>query len=216
MTAAVPGDGRAGRAERWFTLACCLGYAVVIGLQFVDDLGSRPIWFDEACSHYQVAGRGWSDLIDSFGAGVNAMPYAYFVLLWVVDQTLGLSPFLLRLPSALIGLFGICLLHRLLARWRGPMVAVIACVTTLLLSERFMGYTHEARPYSLYFLAAVLSLSAGAAVLRDGGRTPGPLLGNALAAFALPAVHYVGLLYGAALATALLWALPRGATAARW
>ena len=215
MTAAAPGGGRQERAAFWFTLACCLGYAGVIGLQLLDDLANRPIWFDEACSHYQVAGRGWADLIDAFGAGVNAMPYAYFVLLWGVDQAFGLSPLLLRLPSALIGLLGICLLHGLLARWRGPLVALIACVTTLLLSVRFMGYTHEARPYALYFLAAVLGLYAGAAVLRDGGRTLRPLAGNTLAALALPAVHYVGLLYGAALAAALLWALPPGA-AARW
>lgn len=209
MAAVAPADRRSAGAAAWFSASCYLGYAVVIGLALMADLAERPIWFDEACSYFQVADRDWATLLDSFGAGLNALPYAYFLVLWGVDQTLGLSPLFLRLPSALIGLLGLCLFHRLLARWRGHTVALLACATTLLLSERFIGYTHEARPYALYFLAAVLALGAGAAVVRTGGRAWWPLVANALAALALPAVHYVGLIYSGALAVGLLWALPR-------
>ena len=190
-------------------------YAAMIALYFFADLASRPIGADEVLSLYQVSERSLSVFFGSFEAGVNALPYAYFVILWGIDQLLGLNPLTLRLPSAIFALASLILLHRFLAALFGNLRALVACCAALLLSSEFALYSHDARPYALYLLAAVLCLQCALAMLGTNLPTRRALAANALAAFFLPGVHYVGIFYSIATAAAVLASLRprRGASA---
>ena len=162
----MPGLRNATVHTPWSGAGCYFIYAAVIAVFLVADLAVRPIWTDEAFSFYQVANRSLAGLFRSFEAGVNALPYAYFLVLWAVDQLIGLNPLTLRLPSAVLALASLILLHRLLAKPCGHLNAFIACVAALLLAPDFVLYSHEARPYALYLLAAVLCLQSGIRVLQ--------------------------------------------------
>jgi len=188
---------------RW-RAAIYLLYACLIAAALFADLATRPIWLDEALSYFQVRDRNLAALFHSFEAGVNAVPYGYFLVLWGVDHLFGLGPLALRLPSAVFGFAGVVLLHNLIRRHFGDPLAFASCVAALILSPEFMLYTHEARPYSLYFLLAVLSLYTTSALARADRPGWVALAANAAVAFVLPSVHYVGLPYSAASAVALL------------
>jgi len=191
------------RFTRWRAAAYVL-YGCLIAAALFADLATRPIWLDEAFSYFQVRDRDLPALIHSFEAGVNAVPYGYFLVLWGVDHLFGLGPLALRLPSAVFGFAGLVLLHNLMRRHFGDALAFAACAAALILSPDFMLYTHEARPYSLYFLLAVLSLYTASALVKPDGPGTAALAANAAVAFLLPSVHYVGLSYSAASAVALL------------
>ena len=206
----MPGLRNATVHTPWSGAGCYFIYAAVIAIFLVADLAIRPIWTDEAFSFYQVTNRSLAGLFRSFEAGVNALPYAYFLVLWAVDQLIGLNPLTLRLPSAVLALASLILLHRLLAKSCGHLNAFLACVAALLLSPDFVLYSHEARPYALYLLAAVLCLQSGIRVVRDEALSRRTLAANALTAFLLPAVHYVGIFYSIATAVAVLASLRFG------
>lgn len=191
---------------RWYALLCYAMYVACIGLYLASDLAVRPIWTDEAFTYFQVADRSFAAFVDSFNAGVNVTPYLSLAILWVIDQLVGLGPLGLRLPSAICAIAAIVLLHRLLARYFGHAIALICCIAGLMLSKEFVLYSHEARPYSMFMLMAVVSLAAGLSVLRSPPGDGRSLLMNAVAAFLLPATHYVGLFYGSAIALSLLFA----------
>ena len=171
-------------------------------MSFLVDLAVRPIWTDEALSYYQVSAKTLLEMLDSFNSGVNAIPYLYFIVLWGIDQVFGLGPVILRLPSAVFALAALFLFHTILKERFGNAVAFVSCVAALLLSENFIPFSHEARPYSLYVLVAVCCLYASITILKEGAGRGRALLLNSVVAFTLPAVHYVGLFYsfGAALA----------------
>ena len=184
------------------TALCYLTYLVSLAMSFLVDLAVRPIWTDEALSYYQVSAKTLLEMLDSFNSGVNAIPYLYFIVLWGIDQGFGLGPVILRLPSAVFALAALFLFHTILKERFGNAVAFVSCVAALLLSENFIPFSHEARPYSLYVLVAVCCLYASITILKEGAGRGRALLINSVVAFTLPAVHYVGLFYsfGAALA----------------
>jgi hypothetical protein len=179
-------------------------YAAALAIFLAADLAKRPIWTDETFSYYQVASKGLFEMLGSFDAGVNALPYTYFILLWFVDALVGLTAVTLRLPSALLAWLALVLLHRLLARRFDDVVAFVACVVPLLLSRWFVDQSHEARPYALYLLAAVCALYAGAVLVEDGAPARRALALNGAAAFFLPMAHYVGIFYTGLVGAAVL------------
>ena len=206
----MPGLRKATVHTRWAASGCYFIYAAAIAVFLVADLAIRPIWTDEAFTFYQVSNRSLAGLFRSFDAGVNALPYAYFLVLWAADQLVGLDPLTLRLPSAMFALMSLILLHRLLAQPCGHLNALLACVAALLLAPDFVLYSHEARPYALYLLAAALCLQSGLCMVNAEAPSRRTLFANGLAAFLLPAVHYAGIFYSAATAVAVLATLRFG------
>lgn len=194
------------RRIKFTEAAAYLGYTVLLGLFFISDLADRPIWLDETYTYYQVSARNFPEFLESFGAGINAMPYSYFLVLWGMDQLFALGPATLRLPSLIFAITAIGILHRILKTRYGNGIAFVGCASALLISGDFILYAHEARPYSLYVLITVFSMHAGIGLLRDKVVSNYALLINGMAAFSLPSVHYVGIIYSFCLAVTLLLA----------
>ncbi|MDD4915346.1 MAG: hypothetical protein PHW13_09975 [Methylococcales bacterium] len=189
---------------RHATLLSGLVYLVLLVLYFFSDLAIRPIWTDETLSYFQVSDRSFAGFLDSLRAGVNVIPYFYFILLWCLDQLFGLGPGLLRLPSLVFSVAAVLLLHRLLKTRYGHGIAFMACISALLLSKEFILFSHEARPYSLYILAAVFCLYSSSAFFRQSELSGRTVFFNGMTAFFLPSVHYFGIFYSFFTALAVL------------
>ena len=187
-----------------------LAYAAVLALSFWADLRTKPVGTDEAFTYYQVASKSWSQLVASYSLGVNALPFPYFALLWLIDHSAGLGTLALRLPSFLFALATLVCLHRLLAKRLGDVIAFLACSGAVLLVGDFRYYAAEARPYTAYLFFALMSLASGAVLVREDEPRRRDLILNGVASFLLPSVHYVGLLYSALVATAVTVSLPKG------
>lgn len=183
--------------------------ALVLALVFFQGVIDRPLWTDEVFSLFEVQGKTLAAVFDSLALGVNALPAGYVMLLWLLDRLAGLDALVLRLPSLLCGALSVVLLLRLQRGHFAQGAICMGCALALFLSGEFLYFVQEGRPYTLYTLTAVLALAAGAAVLGRARAGRAALVLNALTAFALPASHFVGLLYSAALALAVLW-LARG------
>jgi hypothetical protein len=114
----------------------------------------------------------------------------------------------LRLPSAVFATATAVVLHAWLSRRFGHLVALVAVVGALFLSDEFHFYISEARPYTLYMLAATLQLVAADRLVRDESAGRRAWWQNAAAAALLPSVHYTGLIFSGTLLLAVVVAGP--------
>lgn len=188
------------------------------------ELGSRPLWLDEAYSAY-FATRGWTDLWRVVPSYEVHPPFYYSILkLW--SGVAGDSAAGLRSLSAIAGLgsVGVAAASALaLQRLRpvsNPLLLVAGAVGLAALSPRLLYLAQDARPYGLLTLAYAVAL-CGWLRLTINFRTRGEgkwadwlLLGGGTASALW--LHSLGLLHGAALLGALLLVALPGATPARW
>jgi hypothetical protein len=181
---------------------CGVLYALIATFYFWVNHEVRPVWLDETLTYYQVTDRSFTELIRSFDFGINLLPYAYFLFPWVVGQAVELDPLALRLPSLLFGVAALLVIHRLLAKTFGNLVAFTAVFFTFFATSEFQGYLSEARPYSLYTLLAVLHLQSAYALFSTGGRRA--WWANVITSALFPSVQFVGLVYSVAAAITLL------------
>ena len=194
------GIRRAWKAHDLFWPAAYAG--ILIYFLFVD-VHSRLIWTDEALSLFQVNQKSLGEMLSSLTSGVNAIPYLYFLALWVVDQVFTLSPFSLRATSTLFSIFAVILLHSIIKDRFGTIISVISCSLPVALGSAALKYSSEGRPYSLYVFASVFGIWACLRILRREPSKSGYLV-IILSAIFLPSAHYVGLLYTVALAAITL------------
>ena len=176
-------------------------YFIIAAFYFWVNQEIRPVWLDEALTYYQVADRSFSDLIRSFDLGVNLLPYGYFVFPWAIGQFVELDSLPLRLPSLIFGILSLLVAHSLLARHFGKLIALFVVVVTFLVASDYSFYFAEARPYSLYMLAAGLHLYSSFKLASNNDRWS--WCGNAITAALFPSVQFVGLVYSFAIAAAL-------------
>jgi len=177
-------------------------YALIATFYFWVNHEVRPVWLDESLTYYQVNDRSFTELIRSFDFGINLLPYAYFFFPWAVGQAVELNPLALRLPSLLFGVAALIVIHRLLAKEFGNLVAFTTVFFTFIVTTEFQGYLSEARPYSLYTLLAALHLQSTYALFTSGSRRA--WWANAFTSALFPSIQFVGLVYSFAAAFTLL------------
>jgi hypothetical protein len=189
--------------SRWSVSAIFfLLYGLIASFYFWVNHEVRPVWLDEALTYYQVTDRSFIELIRSFDYGVNLLPYSYFVFPWAVGKITELDPLALRLPSLLFGTLALLVVHKLIAREFGNLIAFASVFFTFIVASEFQGYLSEARPYSLYTLAAAAHLWSAFALFEDVSRRK--LVLNCVTSACLPSVQFVGLVYSFALAVVFM------------
>ncbi|MBL8591247.1 MAG: glycosyltransferase family 39 protein [Devosia sp.] len=121
-------------------------------------LGEQSLWRDEAATWLQVNGS-LADVIAR--TATDNYPPLYNLLAWISVQLFGGAEWVLRLPSAVLGVLNVALLYGLGTRIGGRGVGLIAAAL-LTLSGYHVWYSQEARMYAL--LACTATAHAWAVV----------------------------------------------------
>ena len=161
------------------------GLTVLALLLHVHALGRYPIWYDEGHT-YSIVRDGLGHICANLLA--DAHPPVYFVIV-ALFMKLGVSEFLLRLPSALAATAVVPLIYAatgvLGAGRRASLIAaVLASISPIL-----HYYSLEARPYALVVCLAALVLYAYGNLLNHPTSWPA-LLGFGAAMAALLNTHH--------------------------
>ncbi|WP_111767816.1 glycosyltransferase family 39 protein [Nakamurella deserti] len=183
--------------------AIAVGVGVLTTLLGLVDSWYVSFWTDEAAT-ISGSGRSLSELWRMTGT-IDVVHAAYYAVMHVWTSAFGISPFALRLPSALamgVAAAGVAVLG---FRWGGARLAVAGGVVFAIL-PRVTWLGIEARPYALATALAVWATVALLAALDR--RSPGWWVVYALLAGAGIAVNIYGALLLVAHGVALL--LTRG------
>jgi 4-amino-4-deoxy-L-arabinose transferase-like glycosyltransferase len=180
------------RDSAWATLLAdpWIGWAVFtsIAIRLVQ-LDAAPMWFDEAVTA-QWTGLPWGEMIRRVVADYH--PPLYFVLLKAWSELAGISPWALRLPSALlswlivplIAATGATLMGRTAGRWAAWLAA---------LSPFLLHHGQEARMYALVAALAATNLLLLSRFATGASRSLGWTF--VISAAALVASHYYGVFF---------------------
>lgn len=190
-----PASPLAGPAGRVLVALALLGAALGV----VAGLVSGPLWLDEAQS-VAIARLPLGELPQALRE--DGAPPVYYLLLHAWIGVAGESPFAVRLPSALLGVLALVLVHRLGRRLGGPVLGRTALIVMAGLPW-FSRYASETRMYLLVVdlvLVGALALLA----LRERPSALG-FLGVAACTGTLLLTHYWSLFL---LAVVGLWHLP--------
>lgn len=134
------------RVSRWLLVAILL-VAVLLRLP---TLGTQSLWYDEAATWSQVNGS----FVDVFvRTAADNYPPLFNVLTWVCIAFFGDAEWVLRLPSALLGIGNVPLIYLLASRIGGRAAGLLAA-TLLALSGFHVWYSQEARMYALLAFTA--------------------------------------------------------------
>jgi hypothetical protein len=200
MSPAQRGDRRSSiLADPWVLAALAVGLV----LRLVH-LGAAPLWFDEVITADWVA-RPWREMLALCLADNH--PPLYFAMVKVVRDVLGDATWVLRLPSALVGLATVPLAaaaaetlanDRRAGRWAAWFAAV---------SPFLVHHGQEARMYALVGTLAAANLLALARFTTGRAARLGALF--ALTAIGLAGTHYYTVFYLAGAVLAAVAARPR-------
>lgn len=124
-------------------------------------LARKSLWLDEVVT-LQVATMNVKDIITRSATQWEPHPPLYYLLMhyWV---QLGSSEFILRFPSALLGILALPMTYRLFRQWSERWSAM-ASAWLLAIAPLHIWYSQEARMYALVCtlgLASLLSYSLG-------------------------------------------------------
>jgi len=166
-----------------------------VGLRFYG-LDAQSLWNDELSSWERSNQPSLAAVIEK-GVRHDPHPPGYQIMLYGVERFLGDSETLLRLPSALAGVFAIVAMFFLGNRLYSPREGLIAA-TLVAFSYQPIYYSQEARAYSLLLLFAILSAHFWFRIFQrlEARRSQefGALLGYAVCAIVSTYLHYFGLL----------------------
>lgn len=125
---------------------------LLFGLQFAL---TRPIWVDEIFSFYHSTGGSISDFIGQTESGLNRMPPMYFLLTkFLFSQESYIVN--VRLLSIFFSSVTFLYLYKICNLWTDWSISFFLCTLTLFSSDLFLGYSFEARPYSLCMMLVTL------------------------------------------------------------
>lgn len=183
--------------SRRLALVCLVAIAAVAASLRFPTLAQQSIWIDEVASYVQARG-GFIEMLQATAA--DNYPPLYNVLLWFSIKLFGEAEWVLRLPSAILGLanvFAIYWVGTLLGDRKTGLVAAML----LALSAFHSFYSQEARMYAL--LALTATLFAGTVIVLVDRRGLAWSVAAIAAGTALLYSHPYGLLiWGAILAGA--------------
>jgi mannosyltransferase len=157
----LPGPPRRQATPSWLPLAAIVAAAAALSLP---RLGARSMWLDET---YTVGAT--NELLATF-RHTAATQALYYLMVWPVSR-LSTDPAWLRLPSALVGLVALVVVHRLARRLAGEREALLAA-GGLALSWGLARYSVEARSYTLALLLVSLTWLALVAAVQNGRGGP--------------------------------------------
>jgi uncharacterized membrane protein len=167
-------------------------------------LGAAPLWFDEVMTAEWVA-KPWREMLATCLADNH--PPLYFAIVKIVRDVLGDATWVLRLPSAILGLATVPLAaaaaetlaaDRRAGRWAAWFAA---------LSPFLVHHAQEARMYALVGTLAATNLLALARFTTGRTSRLGALF--ALSAIGLAATHYYTVFYLGGAVLAAIAARPR-------
>jgi mannosyltransferase len=171
-----------------------VGVLLLAALLRFHRLDFQSLWFDELMSWVRSS-LGTLREVSQSGAERN-WPPGYFFLLHYVINLIGDSGFIMRFPSALVGVMSVAAIYPLGRRLFDDMTGVIAAaVLTVLWPPVF--YSQEARAYSFLILFAITSTFFWHRMLGkldDGTLSGWDAAGYAASAIALAYLHYFGVL----------------------
>lgn len=199
--------------DKWLgrSLAAALA-AVTLVLRLIH-LDTRPLWLDEAWSHW-FSGLGWHTLLDSV-IRYDTHPPLYYSALKVWRGVAGDSQLALRSLSVLASAATLVLVLALARKIRvkeSQWHAMIAALALASLSPPLIETARQARPYALLilsFAAGLFAILSLARKWREGGEEPSWRLW-AIYGIAIECtlwLHTLGALHAFALFLALSFAL---------
>ena len=164
-----------------------LGALLLFGLNF--GLKS-PIWVDEIFSFYHSTGGSMGDFFSQTESGLNRMPPMYFLLTKILfnDESYILNA---RILSIFFSSVTFLYLYKICNIWTDWSISFFLCTLTLFSSDLFLGYSFEARPYSLCMM--LVTLFCFSIIKYESGKLHGWRERTYLAfiCFLLPANHYM-------------------------
>lgn len=160
-----------------------------------------PLWVDELHTSWVLSGR-WSDIAPRAIAG-NQSPL-YFWCSYPIVQSLGHSPFSLRLLSLVAGCFLPLVGTWTVWRRTGSLLAATTVAIGLAFESHLVFYASEARPYALVQLVGLVLTSFIFA--RFEGHDSGPGWGSLFLACVLLLLHPTTILLTGSLSFLLFFA----------
>ncbi|NLA27531.1 MAG: hypothetical protein GX878_09075 [Firmicutes bacterium] len=131
-----------------------LGYGIVTRL--LQYLSNRSIWFDESLLVMNILERGYLELLSPLD-NVQAAPPLYLLLTKLLTELFGYSEYILRLIPLLSGIAALFLFVKMAERFLGPK-ALPPALALLVLADRAIYYSNEAKQYSLELLITIVIL----------------------------------------------------------
>ncbi len=186
-------------ADAWVLAALAAGLVVRL-----IHLGTAPLWFDEVMTAQWVR-LPWREML-AVCLGDNHPPL-YFALVKVVRDLFGETPWILRLPSALIGFLTVPLAAAAAGMLVGDRRAVRWAAWFAALSPFLVHHGQEARMYALVGTLAAANLLALARYTSGRASRLGLLF--VLTAIGLAATHYYTVFYVGGAVLAAVAARPR-------
>lgn len=189
--------------------------AVALALRFYG-LADKPLWLDEVATLHRAT-IGFSAMI---AESLHSKHYpTYFALIWLVAK-LGVSTWLLRLPSAIFGAIAAALVVVIGREADKPRTGVAAGLL-LALSPFDVQYGQEARSYTLVAVLILVALWGLVRIARESRRTRGAWLayaGGTLAALCVLNVAVPWLVASNIAAAVIAWRAKeqRAAFLKRW
>ena len=186
------------RFDPWVIAAIVVGMA----LRFVN-LGAAPLWFDETYTfhHLVIPWDGWLQTVMKD----NQAP-VYYAIAKVWTETMGVSPWLMRIPGLLASVACIPLMAAIARALTGERAARTAAWLAAL-SPFLIQHAQDARPYALLAAFATADLLLLVRFVEGRSRHLGVLW--VLCALAVVATHYYGIFFLAGEGLALLLVRPQ-------
>ncbi len=134
-----------------------LAVVLILGIVIrIWGLGEKSLWIDEMYSYlfsYQKS------ILESYSAMfADLSPPIYYLILYVWIKLFGSSEFMLRFPSFLAGIASVFFIYFATKKVFNKQIALGAAILTGL-SPVMLYYSQEARPYSLFAMFSIITVS---------------------------------------------------------
>jgi 4-amino-4-deoxy-L-arabinose transferase-like glycosyltransferase len=163
-----PGFGeriRAAFVRERLSLLAVLALTVLAAIIRLHDLGAKSFWFDEFLTAHAARLETWNDVVAWLHRWIDHPPLQV-VLTWLL-RPFGGDEFVVRLPTALVGVASVGAMYALGASFSRPRVGLLAAAM-LTASPYAVWYAQEARPYSFVLLLTLLQMLFAYRVARLG------------------------------------------------
>lgn len=141
--------------SRAATLLTVLGLTLLGGTLRFSFLDRPPIWGDEAMTYMRVSGT-YQQMLDALQDWGFAP--LHYELYWVTRQLTPLTPFMMRLPTAIAGTLMIPAMYWLATQLAGRRVGLLAALLTAC-SAYLCNYSRDAKMYIDFWFFCVLNFA---------------------------------------------------------
>ncbi len=145
-----------------------IGALLLYGIltRFAQYLSNRSIWFDESLLVMNILERGYLELLSPLD-NVQAAPPVFLLLTKLLTELFGHTEYILRLIPFISGIAALFLFAKLAGRLLGRK-ALPPALALLVLSDRAIYYSAEAKQYSVELLMTIIILLAALYFYKQG------------------------------------------------